>query len=283
MMSPRVGAAQSQSSSYFSGSSGNGGGSSNSSEGKQLRIADARPKLNANANALAGKGFENVVYLNGEATLTFLDVENIHVMRSSLLRLKQGLVHTSWGWTDGHGNTITYNNTGADAGYAAATGMGMMSSMGSLGIGGYFNVNANASIAQEDEDDDQIPAPSIAGSNDNSHTNASSNGTGIVLVNEPKKMDTEIMSSSSWKVHLSLLLKGSIGLCEALILGHPVMVHCSDGWDRTSQLSSLTQVLLDPYVHVYIYIYVCVCVGVSLSLCLCLFVSVSMSVPRTNP
>ena len=26
-----------------------------------------------------------------------------------------------------------------------------------------------------------------------------------------------------------------------------VLVHCSDGWDRTSQLSSLSQLMMDPY------------------------------------
>ena len=29
--------------------------------------------------------------------------------------------------------------------------------------------------------------------------------------------------------------------------GTNVVVHCSDGWDRTSQLAALTQLLLDPY------------------------------------
>ena len=27
----------------------------------------------------------------------------------------------------------------------------------------------------------------------------------------------------------------------------PVLVHCSDGWDRTSQLAALSQLLVDPY------------------------------------
>jgi len=27
----------------------------------------------------------------------------------------------------------------------------------------------------------------------------------------------------------------------------PVLVHCSDGWDRTSQLCALAQLMLDPY------------------------------------
>ena len=29
--------------------------------------------------------------------------------------------------------------------------------------------------------------------------------------------------------------------------GRPVIVHCSDGWDRTPQLTSLAQLMLDPY------------------------------------
>ena len=29
--------------------------------------------------------------------------------------------------------------------------------------------------------------------------------------------------------------------------GRNALVHCSDGWDRTSQLCSLTGILLDPY------------------------------------
>lgn len=29
--------------------------------------------------------------------------------------------------------------------------------------------------------------------------------------------------------------------------GRPVMVHCSDGWDRTPQIVALAEILLDPY------------------------------------
>jgi hypothetical protein len=29
--------------------------------------------------------------------------------------------------------------------------------------------------------------------------------------------------------------------------GEPVVVHCSDGWDRTSQIVALAQIMLDPY------------------------------------
>eukprot|EP00041_Stephanoeca_diplocostata_P037041 m.1381299 g.1381299 ORF g.1381299 m.1381299 type:complete len:1103 (+) comp24970_c0_seq24:2637-5945(+) len=51
-----------------------------------LEIFDARPRLNANANALAGKGFESVSHLGGAsvAHLAFCNIGNIHVMRASL-------------------------------------------------------------------------------------------------------------------------------------------------------------------------------------------------------
>jgi protein tyrosine phosphatase len=29
--------------------------------------------------------------------------------------------------------------------------------------------------------------------------------------------------------------------------GRPVLVHCSDGWDRTPQIASLAQLMIDPF------------------------------------
>lgn len=36
-------------------------------------------------------------------------------------------------------------------------------------------------------------------------------------------------------------------MAKTLQAGKNVVVHCSDGWDRTSQLAALAQLLLDPY------------------------------------
>lgn len=46
-----------------------------------LRIADARPFINAQANAIQGKGYENISFLGGPsvAQLYFLDIENVSV------------------------------------------------------------------------------------------------------------------------------------------------------------------------------------------------------------
>jgi hypothetical protein len=37
----------------------------------------------------------------------------------------------------------------------------------------------------------------------------------------------------------------------ALESGTPVIVHCSDGWDRTSQLCALAQLLVDPFYRTF--------------------------------
>uniref|UniRef100_A0A8C2XFA3 phosphatidylinositol-3,5-bisphosphate 3-phosphatase n=1 Tax=Cyclopterus lumpus TaxID=8103 RepID=A0A8C2XFA3_CYCLU len=56
------------------------------------------------------------------------------------------------------------------------------------------------------------------------------------------------LESTKWLQHLSLLLKAALLVVNAVDRDHrPVLVHCSDGWDRTPQIVALSKVLLDPY------------------------------------
>lgn len=139
---------------------GGGGGGGGEEGGPMLHIFDARPYLNAGANALKGKGYESITALGGPsvASLIFCDIGNIHVMRSSL----QSLVTAC-------------------------------------------SENHNA--------------PDFWGQ----------------------------VAASKWLEHLGLVLRGSRRMAATLELGKPCIVHCSDGWDRTSQLSATSQLLLDPY------------------------------------
>ncbi|KAJ1921154.1 phosphatidylinositol-3-phosphatase ymr1 [Mycoemilia scoparia] len=50
-----------------------------------------------------------------------------------------------------------------------------------------------------------------------------------------------------WNRHIASIIKGSREIVEAVGAGQHVVVHCSDGWDRTAQLTSLSQMCLDPY------------------------------------
>ncbi|XP_010602060.1 myotubularin-related protein 3 isoform X2 [Fukomys damarensis] len=56
------------------------------------------------------------------------------------------------------------------------------------------------------------------------------------------------LESTKWLHHLSVLLKSALLVVHAVNRDQrPVLVHCSDGWDRTPQIVALSKLLLDPY------------------------------------
>ncbi|XP_068443984.1 myotubularin [Clinocottus analis] len=122
----------------------------------KLTIYDARPSVNAVANKATGGGYEGDEYQNAE--LIFLDIQNIHVMRESLKKLKD----------------IVYPNV------------------------------------------------------EESHWLSS-------------------LESTHWLEHVKLVLSGAIQVADKVSNGNSVVVHCSDGWDRTAQLTSLAMLMLDSH------------------------------------
>lgn len=122
----------------------------------KLTICDARPSVNAVANKATGGGYEGDEYQNAE--LVFLDIQNIHVMRESLKKLKD----------------IVYPNV------------------------------------------------------EESHWLSS-------------------LESTHWLEHIKLVLSGAIQVADKVSTGNSVLVHCSDGWDRTAQLTSLAMLMLDSH------------------------------------
>lgn len=125
----------------------------------KLHIIDPRPKMNAIGNKVLGSGYENTD--NYESTwLHFCEIENIHKMRESHLRLMD-------------------------------------------------------------------------------------------LCNSDSKLKSERwlsqLDGTDWLLHLQYILKGSNAIVESVRAGRTVLIHCSDGWDRTSQLAALAQLVLDKY------------------------------------
>ena len=56
------------------------------------------------------------------------------------------------------------------------------------------------------------------------------------------------ITKSLWKLHLEKILLGSLHIVQVMDQQcDPTLIHCSDGWDRTAQLTSLGQILLDPF------------------------------------
>ncbi|PSN68030.1 phosphatases II [Corynespora cassiicola Philippines] len=57
-----------------------------------------------------------------------------------------------------------------------------------------------------------------------------------------------LLAKSGWIKHISNILDGTALIARTVGIMHShVLIHCSDGWDRTSQLSALSQICLDPY------------------------------------
>ncbi|XP_076467720.1 phosphatidylinositol-3,5-bisphosphate 3-phosphatase MTMR8-like isoform X2 [Babylonia areolata] len=55
------------------------------------------------------------------------------------------------------------------------------------------------------------------------------------------------LEGSGWLKHISAILETSVFIANAISDGISVLVHCSDGWDRTAQTCSLASLILDPY------------------------------------
>ncbi len=61
-------------------------------------------------------------------------------------------------------------------------------------------------------------------------------------------LDRQALRRSGWLRHISAILEGTLLVVRNVhINSSHVLIHCSDGWDRTAQLSSLAQLCLDPF------------------------------------
>ena len=57
--------------------------------------------------------------------------------------------------------------------------------------------------------------------------------------------------STGWLDFIMITLKRATEISKLVSDGNNVLIHCSDGWDRTPQLVTISQVLLDPYYRTF--------------------------------
>jgi myotubularin-related protein 3/4 len=56
------------------------------------------------------------------------------------------------------------------------------------------------------------------------------------------------LEATNWLSHISSLIKTALAVAKAVEQERQhVVVHCSDGWDRTPQVVALAELLLDPF------------------------------------
>ncbi|GAA5828710.1 hypothetical protein JCM11251_005846 [Rhodosporidiobolus azoricus] len=62
------------------------------------------------------------------------------------------------------------------------------------------------------------------------------------------RLDRSALRRTGWLSHLTNILDGVLTIVRTVHINNShALVHCSDGWDRTSQLSALPQICLDPF------------------------------------
>eukprot|EP00756_Hemistasia_phaeocysticola_P027555 Hpha_TRINITY_DN16124_c2_g1::TRINITY_DN16124_c2_g1_i2::g.3245::m.3245/K18083/MTMR6_7_8; myotubularin-related protein 6/7/8 len=60
------------------------------------------------------------------------------------------------------------------------------------------------------------------------------------------------LHETNWVQYINLLIKAALDVVKIIhAWSKPVLLHCSDGWDRTPQISSLAQILLDPFYRTF--------------------------------
>uniref|UniRef100_A0A8I3WMJ2 Myotubularin n=1 Tax=Callithrix jacchus TaxID=9483 RepID=A0A8I3WMJ2_CALJA len=70
----------------------------------------------------------------------------------------------------------------------------------------------------------------------------------IVYPNVEESHWLSSLESTHWLEHIKLVLTGAIQVADRVSSGKSsVLVHCSDGWDRTAQLTSLAMLMLDSF------------------------------------
>ena len=52
---------------------------------------------------------------------------------------------------------------------------------------------------------------------------------------------------TNWPNFLYGIIQASMNVALSVKNGHSVLIHCSDGWDRASQVTAFSQLLIDPY------------------------------------
>ncbi|ETN86301.1 hypothetical protein NECAME_06007 [Necator americanus] len=58
----------------------------------------------------------------------------------------------------------------------------------------------------------------------------------------------KLVDESKWLTHIQSIIEGAVQIVSEVERNrNSVLVHCSDGWDRTAQLTSLAMIQLDPY------------------------------------
>ena len=63
------------------------------------------------------------------------------------------------------------------------------------------------------------------------------------------------IESTHWLEYINLILRSSVRIVKLINSGYNILIHCSDGWDRTSQVSFYLFIYFFIYLFYFIFIF----------------------------
>ena len=227
----------------------------------KLLIMDARPLTNALANMIGGGGYEALENYP-ECELEFAGLANVHAVRSSHARLVQLLRHRVRAVNKARAHeradlaaSSMMRESVADAGSGNQLKRSMLGRSGSA-LGASSSA-VGQTLGSSTSHLTAAPGPSapLASSSSSSFITPSAAtsrvraGSGVGHESTEELLSSWLgnLQSTGWPSLVMVLLSAANRCKRALLTGTSVLVHCSDGWDRTPQISSVAQVLLDPF------------------------------------
>ena len=69
----------------------------------------------------------------------------------------------------------------------------------------------------------------------------------VVRESDTMKEQLDGLEKCGWLFHIRAILVTTVHIVKYVLAGHSVVIHCSDGWDRTAQTCSLAGFMLEPY------------------------------------
>ncbi len=89
---------------------------------------------------------------------------------------------------------------------------------------------------------------SSSSSTSSSSSNNNNNNNNVHINLNDDKNYLVNLENSKWLEHIRLVLNGALKIVRYISQHRAsVLVHCSDGWDRTSQLTALSMLMMDKY------------------------------------
>ena len=209
----------------------------NEEKKKEILIIDCRSRLIANTNSVAGGGTEQVDWYKDEKTLNasihYCKISNIHAMRKSLRELSRKIIDHNHHNIEEDEMEATAEEEGLDGDNSDDNG-----SIGSK----IDSTTSDTTTNPLHNNDDDVAKQNSDKVDEKSKKKIKRKRQSVYVGHWTKKME-----ESSWFKHVKLTVRAGLIGYDKLKNGFAILVHCSDGWDRTAQVSSLIQIFAEPY------------------------------------